>query len=358
MVTETATEMHPGTHSETPSGAKLNTNQTAEAQLARQMDESDAYAARFHLPLEEQAERRGKIKANHKPKKSKGQILTEITESTALAEKFTITYKPARFEEKFLRESLTPFFDQGLISDVLTQVKGGKEANVYLCKAEPATGLELIAAKVYRPRQFRNLRNDWMYREGRELMVTDNAAINRRNDSRMQRALRKKSNFGMEVAHSSWLMHEYSMLGALHAAGGSVPKPISFGENAILMGYIGDRSLPASTLHETRLDRREAEPLLIETLRNVELMLAKGMIHGDLSAYNILYWEGRITVIDFPQVTNAVNNTRAYFILQRDLQRVCEYFAHYGVQRDAKVLTNQLWWKHIGIDPVRKPEEE
>jgi RIO kinase 1 len=283
-------------------------------------------------------------------------MVTKLAEAAGLEAGFQTTYKPARFETGWLLSSLQTFYDRLLISDVLTRVKGGKEANVYLCQADPATGLELLAAKVYRPRGMRNLRNDWLYREGREMAVSA-SGVNRRRDSRMMRALKNKSEFGMEIAHSSWINHENGALDKLHRAGGAVPKPFATGDNALLMGYMGDRARSAPALHEVTLESRESEPLFREVMRNIELMLQHGMIHGDLSAYNILYWEGKVTLIDFPQVTMSASNPSAYFILQRDVQRVCEYFALQGVLREPHPIADRLWWRYVGVDPVRRPPE-
>jgi RIO kinase 1 len=125
------------------------------------------------------------------------------------------------------------------------------------------------------------------------------------------------------------------------------------GENAILMTYVGDRSRPAPVLHAVSLSPQEAAPLCDEVLRNIELMLAHGMIHGDLSAYNILYWEGKVTLIDFPQVTMSESNHNAYRIFQRDVQRVCDYFAMQGVERDAGAIVRRLWSRYVRTAPDR-----
>ena len=128
-----------------------------------------------------------------------------------------------------------------------------------------------------------------------------------------------------------------------YAAGAAVPQPIAACENAILMRYQGDAQRPASALSEVSLDREEAGELLLEALRNIEVMLQQGFIHGDLSAYNILYWEGRITLIDFPQVTSLETNQNARFILQRDITRVCDYFARQGAPSDPQAIIDRLW---------------
>ncbi|MCB0116244.1 MAG: hypothetical protein KDD84_19225, partial [Caldilineaceae bacterium] len=86
-------------------------------------------------------------------------------------------------------------------------------------------------------------------------------------------------------------------------------------------------------------------------MRNIDLMLQQGVIHGDLSPYNILYWAGKITLIDFPQVTQAQTNRHARKILQRDVQRICDYFRRYGVRSDARAITEDLWQHYAALDP-------
>jgi RIO kinase 1 len=317
-------------------------------------DDSDYYMEKFRLG--ERQPRPGKSRTTHQEKARQKELLASLAETAGLEAGFQTTYKPARFEEGWLLSSLQPFYDRTLINDVLMRVKGGKEANVYLCQADPATGLAHLAAKVYRPRSMRNLRNDRLYREGRELAVSA-SGVNRRRDSRMMRALKKKTEFGAEISHSSWILHEYGALEKLYKSGAAVPQPYATGENAILMGYRGDRNRAAPTLHEVTLPSAEVQPLFYETLRNIELMLQHNMIHGDLSAYNILYWEGQITLIDFPQVTMALTNPSAYLILRRDIQRICDYFAGQGLERAATPIADKLWWKHVGIEPIRRPPE-
>lgn len=280
-----------------------------------------------------------------RPKRSREEVVAELTEAEGLEAGFNISYKPARYEKVWLLSSLRGFYEQHQITDVLAQVKGGKEASVYRCAAHPSTGMATVAAKVYRPRQFRNLRNDKMYREGRVILTSDGRPV-KETDSRIMRAIGKKTAFGAQVSHTSWLMYEYTTLGRLFRAGAAVPEPIAAGENAILMTYYGDDVRGAPTLNEIDLPRDEAAALFRETLRNIDLLLQHGMIHGDLSAYNMLYWEGRITLIDFPQVTGTEGNSNASTILHRDITRVCEYFAAQGVRSDPDALTSALWARY------------
>jgi len=249
-----------------------------------------------------------------------------------------------------LIESLASLYDQQFITDVLAQVKGGKEASVYRCAAHESTGVDLLAAKVYRPRMFRQLRNDKMYRQGRDVIIGDGTRLNE-SDFREMRAIAKGTGFGKKIQHTSWLMHEYKTLEQLYQAGAAVPRPWAIGDNVVLMDYIGDATMAAPTLNTIRLDQDEAHRLFSEVLRNIELMLQHNLIHGDLSAYNILYWDGAITLIDFPQVTDLHANPDAVFILRRDVTRICEYFASQGVRCAAQDLADDLWYRY-GPNPI------
>ena len=268
------------------------------------------------------------------------------TSEVTLAGGRPMTYRPARYEAIWLEASLRSFFEQELITDVLAIVKGGKEANVYRCAAHARTGERFLAAKVYRPRQFRNLSNDRAYREGRELVTFAGGSV-RHWDRRVQTALMKKTEFGGTTLHTSWLMHEYSTLGRLHRLGADVPRPWAANENTIVMEYVGDEARAAPSLREITLPLREAAATLRRVVANVDMLLAEGLIHGDLSAYNVLYWDGAITLIDFPQVVIAARNPRARWMLGRDLQRVCEYFARQGVSSNPEALADELWRRHL-----------
>jgi RIO kinase 1 len=311
-------------------------------------DKYEQYAELFELEMEgRQAHRRRRPRLQHKPRKSPKEIVAELTDDiTGLEGGFETTYRPSRYEEGWLLSSLRSFYDRGLINDILSLVKGGKEASVYRCQADPATGTTVLAAKVYRPGKFRNLRNDSLYRQGRMFLDAQGHDHDFARDTRVLRAVNKKTEFGRQVRHTSWLMHEYSALESLHRLGGAVPFPVAASENAILMSYHGDARMAAPTLSQVALERYEAEPLFRKVLSNIELMLEQEMIHGDLSAYNILYWEGEIVIIDFPQVTNLYTNENAYFILERDILRTCEYFAAQGVVCDPDALMGELWFRY------------
>jgi len=309
----------------------------------------DAYLDELDY-FEERSARQTVRKAGRKPKQLPAEHIAQLTDAVGIEAGFNPTYQPARFEEGWLLDSVRSFYEDQLITDVLARVKGGKEANVYRCAAEPSTGATLLAAKVYRPRQFRNLRNDKLYRDGRQILTETGRAV-KETDHRLMRAIGKKTATGVEVAHTSWLMHEYTTLQRLHELGAAVPQPVAVNGNALLMSYCGDAQNAAPTLNGVRLDRDEANWLFNEVVRNMGVMLAQGLIHGDLSAYNILYWDHAITIIDFPQVTYAKSNRHAYDILRRDVTRVCEYFAAQSVRCSPAAITNELWDRYAALDP-------
>lgn len=317
-------------------------------------DSYEVYESQFDpMTTDRQARRKRKPKANHTPKKNQQAVVAEIAATSGLEGGFNTTYTPGPFEQGWLLESLRSFYDLHLISDVLARVKGGKEANVYRCTATPGTGLDFMAAKVYRPRMMRNLRNDKMYRENRKVLGSNGKAVKER-DKRMMRALDKKTALGAQMEHTSWMMHEYTTLDMLFKAGAAVPQPIAVSGNAILMGYIGDENMAAHTLSEVDLDPEEAGGIFREVIRNIELMLQFDLIHGDLSAYNILYWEGQITLIDFPQVTHVGSNSQARMILERDINRVCEYFINQGVPCNPEAIFREMWKRYAAIQAMEQ----
>jgi RIO kinase 1 len=253
---------------------------------------------------------------------------------------FEFTYKAARFEEGWLLDALAFFYEQGWISDVLRKVKVGKEASVYLCRAGGHVQAPLVAAKVYRPRMLRNLKNDQLYREGRTVLDVDGKAV---LDLGMLKAQRKRSVYGEQIRGQSWIVHEFAALQALAAAGGDVPIPYAIAPRSVLMGYLGDELLAAPTLNTVSLTPEETRPLFERILKNVDLLLADGWVHGDLSAYNILYWQGQIALIDFPQVVPARDNRNAYALFERDLTRLCGYFISQGLSLHPRRLAADLW---------------
>lgn len=256
-------------------------------------------------------------------------------------EKFLHLAEPAfddAEEPRFGHPAFDSFWERGLISDVRGVLKSGKEATVYLCEAHPDTGVELLAAKVYRERQGRTFRHNAVYRSGRYV-----------GDARVARAMRRKSSFGLEALEADWMGHEFGALRTLHAAGADVPRPYDAAAGAILMEYLGSPEEPAPRLQQVLLERREARRVLDRLLWNVEVMLGARVIHGDLSAFNVLWWEGRAVIIDLPQwVDPRLNrfgqgNRNARDLLERDVEHICRHFDRYGFGESSVAHVGRLW---------------
>jgi len=121
--------------------------------------------------------------------------------------------------------------------------------------------------------------------------------------------------------------------------------------NAVLMEYIGAIDEPAPRLIEVELPQEEAQPLFDCIMRNIELALIHGRIHGDLSAYNVLYWQGAVILIDFAQAVDPYHNSDVFSLFARDIERTCRYFASYGINTNPWELARQIWTNHMGPVP-------
>lgn len=232
----------------------------------------------------------------------------------------------------FQYPELEDFYAEGLITEVLYTVKSGKEATVYCCKAGSKLGTELVAAKVYRATQNRNFKNDAIYQEGRVIL-----------NGHTRRAVQKKTKFGREAHAGIWIGYEFEHLKALHKMGADTPKPYKMAQSAILLEYIGDREDSAPILNRVELEPEEVRPLFEVMMRNIELWLKHNLVHGDLSPFNVLYWEGKLTVIDFPQAVDPRFNPNAYALLERDIENLCRYWARYGVEANGSLIAKRLW---------------
>ena len=286
-----------------------------------------------------------KFDPNHKPKVDPGQIAARLEAQRDDMHAYPFSYDASRHERLWITNSLGAFYEMHWFSDVLRLVRGGKEASVYQCAVSEVSPVEAkyLAAKIYRPRMFRNLRKDHLYREGRQNLDIDGNII---KDHGMQHAMAKRTEYGQQLLHTSWISHEIKALQTLHAAGADVPQPFASGDNTILMTYLGGDDTGAPTLNTVSLTATEARPLFERLLHNVEIMLAHDLVHGDLSAYNVLYWEGEVTLIDFPQVISPQVNSNAFRIFERDMIRLCEYFNHHGMRSDPRRLAAKLWSVH------------
>jgi RIO kinase 1 len=227
------------------------------------------------------------------------------------------------------------FTDAGHITGIERTISSGKEGTVYLCRANPATGAEFYAAKVYRARDVRSFKDDARYKEGRSLHRME----------REERAIAKKTRFGRVVDDALWIGNEADALGMLFETGADVPRLVATGGNALLMEYIGDAEGPAPQLRSVRLDHATATAAWERLVWNIETFLAHNVVHGDLSPYNVLWFGDEIRIIDFPQRVDPRRNPNAEDLLRRDLGVLETYFRRFGVDADAEATADDLWMR-------------
>lgn len=236
--------------------------------------------------------------------------------------------------DETLREAISVYFDKGLITEVISVLKSGKEATVYACRAGPRLGGRTLAVKVYRSLEHRQFRNDSAYREGRVIL-----------SGRVRRAVASRSEFGKQAAFGMWQGMEAAYLRELHAAGVDVPRVIDSEGSTIVMAFIGHGDDPAPQLRSVRLTEPEACRVWERVVWNVRRMLAMNRIHGDLSPYNILWHEGRPWIIDVPQMVDPRENPNARTFLERDLEHVQRHLGRFAPLPDPWKLGAHLWWQ-------------
>lgn len=237
--------------------------------------------------------------------------------------------------DETLLESIQPFFDQGLISDVLQELKSGKEATVFACRGGDRFPNTLLAVKIYRPLEHRNFRSDAAYRTGRDLgrLVT----------KRVGRAIVNGSDFGKEAAFGLWVNNEWEYLSELYNLGLDVPRPLGREEHAIAMEYLGDESSPAPQLRAVKLTEMQAAKAWDRIAWNIKQMLRANRIHGDLSPYNILWHDNRPWIIDVPQMIDPREHPRAREMLTRDLENPWKHLSKFAQLPDPWKLSDHLW---------------
>jgi len=219
--------------------------------------------------------------------------------------------------------------------EVLGQLKSGKEATVWCCRATSESGVLLVAAKRFVELEQRQFRNDAVYQAGRHV-----------RDNRGGRAMRGKSGYGREIQFASWLEWEFEALHRLHSAGADVPRPLGKSGATLVMEYIGDEGFPAPLLNRANLAPHEIRPAFDRILGNIRLFLSRDCVHADLSAFNIMWWQGVPIVIDFPQSVDPRVNENAFSLLVRDMNNVCGYFRKYGIVENGQSLATELWEKY------------
>jgi RIO kinase 1 len=231
---------------------------------------------------------------------------------------------------------LDSFVDRGLITHIHTQLTSGKEGTVYCCRAHPSINRKFLAAKVYREHAESSYKWDPTYFQGRERVLKP----------KIIRAIQARTEFGRAVAANLWVSAEYENLQKMASCGVHAPKPIARGENSILMEYVGNGAGPAP--HLDSLDPRDNTTQIYfdQILEDIARLLARHLVHGDLSPYNILIWKERTWIIDVPQAVDVRFNQSAFELLHRDIKRICDFFAKHAVKRDPMKITTDLWERY------------
>jgi RIO kinase 1 len=210
-------------------------------------------------------------------------------------------------------KELQPLIDDGVIDAVLRRLQGGKEASVYTV----ACGQEVRCAKVYKQAEQRGFHNLARYQEGRKT-----------RGSRDARALGKHGRHGRRVQEAQWQSAEIQALYRLAAAGVRVPVPYGVYDGVLLMELVQDASgHPAPRLNEVEISPEQARLWHHFMIGQIVLMLCAGLIHGDLSEFNILIDATGPVIIDLPQAVNAAANNSAFRMLERDVNNMRSTFA-------------------------------
>jgi len=202
-------------------------------------------------------------------------------------------------------------------------LKTGKESEVHLVARTGGGRTVLLAEKRFKAREFRSFRNDFLYRGSWE-----------ETPRREGRAIAKATRFGHEVLHSRWIGNEWANLVHLHASGVTVPPPVELLDDGYRMAFIGDGQVAAPRLSSVDLDTTTAKRVWHELLEEVAAMVAADRVHGDLSAYNVLWWRERPVLIDFSQTVDVITHASARELLVRDIDALGGYFTRRGVHYD------------------------
>jgi RIO kinase 1 len=229
---------------------------------------------------------------------------------------------------------LQALIDEGLIDGVVRQLKSGKEADVYVVRC----GAETLAAKVYKEAHQRSFRQAVDYTENRKV-----------RNSRQARAMAKGTRFGREQQESAWRSAEVDALYRLAAAGVRVPRPHNFHDGVLLMELVTDaegdaaprlNDMPFSDTHA----RQHHAMLIGEVVR----MLCAGVIHGDLSEFNILLAADGPVIIDLPQAVDAAGNNHAPRMLMRDVDNLRNFFGRHAPSLMATQYGPEIWSLYAG----------
>jgi RIO kinase 1 len=224
---------------------------------------------------------------------------------------------------------LQPLIEDGVIDSVVRQLMSGKEAMVFVVRC----GAETRCAKVYKEADKRSFRQAVDYTENRKT-----------KNSRQARAMAKGTRFGRESQERAWQSAEVDALYRLAAAGVRVPKPYNFHEGVLLMELVHDEEGNAAPrLNDVKFDPELAVELHDQLIREVVRMLCAGVVHGDLSEFNILIGADGPVVIDLPQAIDAAGNNHAPRMLVRDVDNLKRYFGQFAPELLVTDYGKEIW---------------
>lgn len=225
---------------------------------------------------------------------------------------------------------IQPLVDDGVVDEVLSQLMSGKEATVYVVRS----GDEIRCAKVYKEAAKRSFKQAVQYQEGRKS-----------KNSRRQRAMEKGSKFGRKQQEESWHNAEVDALYRLAEAGVRVPTPYGCFDGVLLMELVtyDDDGEVAPRLNDVSMTAEQAKEDHFTIMNDVKRMLCAGLVHGDLSEFNVLVDDYGPVIIDLPQAVDAAANNHAQSMLERDVRNMTEYYGQYAPSLLRTNYAKEMW---------------